>query len=205
MQSLLSALNSPNGLIISILIGSFLIYKLKNLFLTQVSASKIWLYFLLYPGVVLHELSHAVFCLIFGVRIKRMKLFSQGEGFVEYESKRKNQIRDFFISTAPLVIGLLFLVLIYKIFSTQVNIILIWKIVLIYLGFSVFLSMFPSSRDIANSAVASILILLTIIVFRNKIFSHMLFNEYLLIVFCATIICLFLLNLLLIIFRKVWK
>jgi len=70
------------------------------------------------PGVAVHELSHAVFCLIFGHKIIKMNLFSPEEdgtlGYVRHQYNSHNlyqRIGNFFIGTGPIWGGLLLLYL----------------------------------------------------------------------------------------------
>jgi hypothetical protein len=46
---------------------------------------------LLAPGIIVHELSHAIFCILSGVRIFRMKVFGFGNppGYVEHAEPEK--------------------------------------------------------------------------------------------------------------------
>ena len=58
------------------------------------------------PGVVLHELGHAIFCIFSGVRIHRIKLFQFGKiaGFVEHEEPHKFY-QAVLVSFGPLILN----------------------------------------------------------------------------------------------------
>ena len=65
------------------------------------------------PGVMIHELGHAFFCLVFGHKIVEMKLFSPEEngtlGYVSHTYNPRNfyqRIGNFFIGTGPIWFGI---------------------------------------------------------------------------------------------------
>jgi hypothetical protein len=58
--------------------------------------------FIRLPGVVLHECSHIIGCLLTGARIRHVVLFSEDGGSVTYSRPRLPYIGDVIISTAPL-------------------------------------------------------------------------------------------------------
>lgn len=65
------------------------------------------------PGVAVHELGHALFCIIFRHKIEDMKLFSPEEdgtlGYVSHTYNTKSiyqRIGNFFIGTGPVWLGL---------------------------------------------------------------------------------------------------
>ena len=77
--------------------------------------------FLTAPGVMIHELSHAFFCLVFRHKIKEMKLFSPQKngtlGFVNHQydpGSLWQRVGNFFIGTGPVWGGLAVLALISK-------------------------------------------------------------------------------------------
>ncbi|MGE5315415.1 MAG: hypothetical protein ACM3Q4_12035 [Acidobacteriota bacterium] len=73
-------------------------------------------------GTPVHELGHAVFCILFGHRITGMRLFSPvprdgSLGYVEHAFNRKNlyhQIGNFFIGAGPIISGTLVLHLLMR-------------------------------------------------------------------------------------------
>jgi len=54
------------------------------------------------PGVIVHEISHVLGCLITGARIKKVVYFSVEGGSVTYTSPKIPYIGDLIINTAPL-------------------------------------------------------------------------------------------------------
>ncbi|HWE94775.1 MAG TPA: hypothetical protein VG269_12495 [Tepidisphaeraceae bacterium] len=64
------------------------------------------------PGVMVHELGHALFCVVFGHKITKMKLFGpQADGtlgYVEHSYNHRNlyqSLGNFFIGTGPIWLG----------------------------------------------------------------------------------------------------
>ena len=55
------------------------------------------------PGVIVHECSHILGCIITGAKIKKIVFFSEEGGSVTYTSSKIPYVSDVVISTAPLV------------------------------------------------------------------------------------------------------
>jgi hypothetical protein len=55
------------------------------------------------PGVIVHECSHILGCIITGAKIKKIVFFSEEGGSVTYTSSKIPYVGDVVISTAPLV------------------------------------------------------------------------------------------------------
>ena len=58
-------------------------------------------YFLRFPGVVIHECSHILGCLLTGAGIRKVVLFSEGGGSVTYSRPKIPVLGDMIIGTAP--------------------------------------------------------------------------------------------------------
>ena len=76
-------------------------YALDHLWAATIPVRIIYL-FIRFPGVVLHECSHVLGCLVTGARIRKVVLFSKDGGFVTYSRPLLPYIGDVIISTAPL-------------------------------------------------------------------------------------------------------
>lgn len=57
------------------------------------------------PGVILHELSHAFFCVITGAKIKKIAMFDKEGGSVEHEQSKLPVLGQVLISFAPFAAG----------------------------------------------------------------------------------------------------
>jgi len=60
-------------------------------------------YFVRIPGVVVHELSHILGCLIMGAKVKNVILFSKEGGSVTYSRPKIPFLGDVVINTSPLI------------------------------------------------------------------------------------------------------
>ncbi|HEY8389995.1 MAG TPA: hypothetical protein VIL26_03485 [Clostridia bacterium] len=133
-----------------VVFGLFLAYCRKSFCRILGSRGVLILLITGFVGVPIHELSHAFMCLIFGHKIVGIKLYQPlsvdgSLGYVRHTYNRKNfyqQIGNFFIATAPIVLGSAFLLLLMLLFVPHVFFEVIAK-----LDFSNFLStnLFESS------------------------------------------------------------
>ncbi len=106
----------------SVYLVGFLISKLSTVFY-RMFASKTLCYVLGVIGTPIHEISHAIMCLIFGHKITDMKLFQVDEndnklGYVVHTFNPKNpyhQIGNYFIGVAPILVGTLIICFLMRI------------------------------------------------------------------------------------------
>ncbi len=114
-----------------------------------------WLISLLtFPGVILHEWAHMLFCRLSGVRVFKVRYFRLGNpaGYVQHE-----QVRSFWqaltIDTAPLLINSIVSFCLYltalSLAAHTASYILYW------LGISAALHAFPSREDAENLRASS--------------------------------------------------
>jgi len=93
-----------SGFLLIIITGIIVIalsYALDHIWAAAMPVRVVYLFIRL-PGVVLHECSHIIGCLITGARIKNIVLFSKDGGSVTYSRPLFPIIGDVIISTAPL-------------------------------------------------------------------------------------------------------
>ncbi len=107
-----------------------------------------WLISILtFPGVIIHELGHVIFCLFSGVSIHEVCYFRFGNpaGYVIHD-KPQNFIQSLLISVGPFIIGNLISIvffIIYHLFSKDS----IVQAIFLWLGFSTAFNCFPSKGD----------------------------------------------------------
>jgi hypothetical protein len=68
----------------------------------------------LFPGAVIHELSHAFICLITGTTIKELNIFKLENGSIQYDRPKIPFLFDFFIATSP-IFGCAFILILISI------------------------------------------------------------------------------------------
>lgn len=74
-------------------------------------------YLIIFPGVVLHELSHALGCLLTGAKIYKIKFFSKSGGQVLHSRSKIPILGSFLISLAPIFGATFVLYLLARIFT----------------------------------------------------------------------------------------
>lgn len=105
-----------------------------------------------FPGVIIHELAHQIFCYICGMKVYEVKYFRIGNpcGYVIHETS-DNPGKIFLTSMGPFFINTLLGLLI--ILPASINVVAfkeynnILNIVLAWLGFSILMHAFPSTGD----------------------------------------------------------
>lgn len=114
-----------------------------------------------FPGVIVHELAHQIFCRICGVRVFKVKYFQFENpcGYVIHEGT-DSPGKLFLISVGPFIFNNLLGCLIilpasieyfaFKVRTDIINLILVWA------GFSILMHSFPSTGD-AKGLVQNIL------------------------------------------------
>ncbi len=94
---------------IVIVFTSFGIEKLWSKYLNQKAVKAF-----LFPGAIIHELSHAFLCLITGTTIKELNIFKSGSGGIQYDRPKVPFLFDFFIATSP-IFGCAFILILISI------------------------------------------------------------------------------------------
>jgi hypothetical protein len=68
----------------------------------RVMPAVVFIYLIRAPGVIAHECSHVLGCLLMGAKIRKIVLFSRGGGSVTYQPPLIPFLGDIVINTAPL-------------------------------------------------------------------------------------------------------
>lgn len=158
------------------------------------------------PGVIVHELSHALFCVLTGAKITKISLFDKEGGSVEHEKAKVPVVGQILISLAPILVGLAVLAYISKKIGLEPSIIDLDKvsmaqifgqlkalvghlnppnyqrIVLVYFLLSVIVTMSPSIQDLRNIAITVLMavcitISLKLLIFKNFAINYSFFDK----------------------------
>ncbi|ADG70716.1 hypothetical protein [Brachyspira murdochii] len=114
----------------SIVIFGFILYILSSItrrIFAKTLGSKTEVYITGWIGTPIHELSHALFCIIFKHKINDIKLFnskSETIGYVlhSYDSRSwYQQMGNFFIGVAPIIIGTLIVYLLFMLLAPELK------------------------------------------------------------------------------------
>ncbi len=142
-----------------------------------------------FPGVLIHELSHAIGCILTGARIDEISLFSSKGSYVKHGKPKIPLLGILVVSLAPIAGGILFLWLLSKqyfgVFTIEpipaIRELVIaivenrseWKFwVLLYLIISVVISISPSKKDLSNSAIAlAVTTIVLLLILHFELFS----------------------------------
>lgn len=110
---------------------------------------------LTFPGIVVHELSHAAFASIFGAKVTKIKLISLRNdgrlGWIEYQTRGKKILQGLqhsWSACAPTLVGLFLEYLMYVSFIGTTNVYV--RTILMYFMISVADHMSMSKQDIIN-------------------------------------------------------
>jgi hypothetical protein len=110
MSNSITTLVALTQFIVLIIICCILSYRVMH-GLAVTSRKYLILRILLFPGVIVHELAHAVACVITNTKIERISFWDEAGGSVTHHKPRFSFVTQPLISLAPLPvgIGLLFL------------------------------------------------------------------------------------------------
>lgn len=75
----------------------------------------------LFPGTIVHELSHALLCLITGTTIKELNLFTSNSTGIKYDKPKIPFLFDFIITAAPIFGCAFFIAFISKMLSSPMH------------------------------------------------------------------------------------
>ena len=172
--------------IIILIIAIFILAALVDFFLVRSFLGKGYRSFVA-VGVIIHEMSHFIACILTGAKVTKVVVFDASGGSVEHEPPKIPVVGQVFISMAPLISGsiiIYFLALYLGLKPVDLRLIdlsvggilsyaksmvapinfMDWKNwIIFYLVLNVIVTMTPSKQDFKNMAV--LLIIITIVLF----------------------------------------
>ena len=108
--------------------------------------------YLMFPGVMLHEISHATMAYLTGAKVTEVALFEPSGGTLGYVNYRTRgpvflqSIQRVMASSAPVYLGAAFVYLFYFLITTVVSGVF-WKVILGYIAMSMIFHMTMSAQD----------------------------------------------------------
>jgi len=105
---------------------------------------------LFFPGIMLHESAHALACLLFGVKIKKIKFIDKSGGYVVHEDSKDYKI--IVISLFPFIFNIFISIICGNLIRLTDNTFL--KLFLIWIGVGALFFCVPSDQDTNNSLYA---------------------------------------------------
>ena len=224
IQTFLFGLHLGNNKMLVLIVVVLAIAFLLDFFLSRSFLGKKYRIFVA-PGVIVHEFSHVIACLVNGAKIKKVSMFDKEGGMVVHEAGKIPFVSPAIISMAPFFVGLASIYFLSrKLGLNQVNIFTLQTIsvgaiiefiktivsginiydyrnwIIVYLVLSIAVTMVPSWQDLRNSFISLIVLALTawgIDKFGLYRFNPHFFQNEQLIVLLSTIIFLLILSLIL--------
>lgn len=97
------------------------------------------------PGIIVHELAHALFCVLSGVKIYKINLFrfQKVAGYVIHEEP-KTFMSSWLISFGPLIVNSYLAMFFFAQIRPIYN---LWDLLFLYLGIAIALQAIPSTGD----------------------------------------------------------
>lgn len=107
-----------------------------------------WTHFF-FPGLIFHELSHYMACVLCSVKVNEVKLFSLSEAYVAHE--KPNAWQSVLISAAPFLTGNILSFFLLTIANRAVSQSPLLSVFLYWLSVSIVFFAFPSEDDALNA------------------------------------------------------
>ena len=162
MEVLTAIAANPGVQLLAILCATLGLSYAANYFLARVFVGRTYRY-LIAPGVIIHEYSHALACILTGARIRKVRVFHEWGGEVVHEPPRV-ALGEGLISAAPILgasiaVYLLAVVLVPGFVGLGELQISSWQfLAFAYLASSITAAMAPSAQDLRAGLAAFVLI-----------------------------------------------
>jgi hypothetical protein len=103
-----------------------------------------------FPGVIIHEFAHKLFCNLTGVHVQKVKYWKLGDpsGYVIHDEPT-HLYQTFLISVGPLIVNTAIAIVLACV-SLRVDTTLIGRAILVWIAFAAGACAFPSDADAIN-------------------------------------------------------